>query len=225
MKKSVLAICLGILISSSGAYSGELMKPDTTTYGQPLRLQTFRARILSASRVELMWLTAETWTSVTHYEIQRSFNNRYFTVVGTMNQTNNNPTDNYYTYTDELSNTGGATTVYYRLRQLNRNGQESFSYVLPVKLQWETNGTVNIWPNPVKQEMNVGFSNDFAGTIRIKIFDVSGNKVMEQQYQSGKGLNIIRLEQLKTITAGVHILQIWADNSLIGTRKFVKQTN
>jgi hypothetical protein len=225
MKKSVLAIFLGILTSSLNAYSGQTMQPDTTAYGQPLRLSSFRVRIISASKIELNWITAETWTTVTHYEIQRSLNNRDFSAVGAINQTNNNPVDQSYLFTDDLSNVSGATTVYYRLRQVNRDGRESFSFVIPAKLQWNAENGVNLWPNPVKEELNVGFSNDFSGTITVRIFDISGKKVMEQQYQAGKGLNIIKLEQLKTITAGVHILQVWANDTLVGTRKFLKQTN
>jgi Secretion system C-terminal sorting domain len=223
MKQSVLVIFLVCLCGALKAYSGLETGSDTGSYGQPLRLQNFRARIVSNNRVELSWLTAETWTTVTHYDIQRSLNNNDFTTAGSVQQTSSQPLDQQYAFTDNIANAGGVTTVYYRLRQVNRDGLVSFSHVIPVKLDMTGAGSLNIWPSPATDEVNLGFETPEQGLVTINIFDMSGRKVVEKQYNSGKGLNMIRMDEIKRLNAGVHIVQIRLGGVLVGTGKLLKQ--
>jgi hypothetical protein len=226
MKTLVLAIFPLLLLISSKAYSSGGLQPktarpaDTVINGQPLRLQSFSARVLSGNRIELNWLTAETWTTVTHYEIERSFNNAHYSVAGTIAQTNNRPIDHFYVFNDQISNGNGMNTVYYRLRQVSRDGRVSYSHILPVKLTETTELT--IWPSPAKEEISISFLNEAGGDVTIRIFDMQGRKAIEKQYVSARGSNIINIEEISRLYAGVYIVQIWAGETLAGKGRFLK---
>jgi len=194
MKQLVLVLLMVIWAAGSKAYSGTVNRKvvqkqnDTTGYSvQPLRLRSFTAKILSANKVELGWLTAETWGNVTHYDIQRSLNSTDFETIGAITQTDNRPIDQFYRYTDNAASTMQHEVVYYRLKQVNRDGRDSYSFIVPVKRSEENSVQLSVWPIPVKQEMNVAFNNETAGEVTVNVTDIAGRKVKTNSYLTEPG--------------------------------------
>jgi hypothetical protein len=226
MKQLVLVLLMVTwgagLKAFSGTGSGTPVPTDTTTAGQPLRLRSFNARILSANRIELSWLTAETWANVTHYEIQRSYNSTAFETIGSKAQTDNRPIDQYYRFTDESMTGARNNIVYYRLKQVNRDGKISYSFIVPVKFDEESKQQVAVWPVPVKEEMTVAFSNTSAGEVSINLADIAGKKVKTIIYQAEAGRNTVQIGEINGLNAGVYIVQIWIGTKMLGAAKFLK---
>lgn len=230
MKRSVLALLMVTWAISSKAYSvtgtqhsTTLTPNDTTGYSvQPLRLRSFSARILSANRVELGWVTAETWTNVTHYEIQRSFNSVAFETIGLVAQVDNRPIDQYYRFTDAAAGTTRNDVVYYRLKQVNRDGRISYSFIVPVKANEENSVQLSVWPIPVRSEMNIGFNSDEAGEVTVNITDITGKKVKTNRFPAETGRNTIQINEIDGLNAGVYIVQVWSGTTLLGSAKILK---
>lgn len=228
MKQLVLALLLVTLAAGSKAYSGTNSKTtqvpnDTTGYSaQPLRLKSFNARILSANRVELGWMTAETWTNVTHYDIQRSYNSIVFETIGVVAQVDNRPLDQFYRYTDASSGTMNHDVVYYRLKQVNRDGRVTYSFIVPVKRSEESSAQLSVWPVPVKTEMNIAFNSKEAGEVTVKVTDIAGRKVKTDQFLSEPGRNIIQVNDISGLNAGVYIVQVWSGLTMLGSAKILK---
>ena len=229
MKQSVLVLLIVIWATGSKAFSEtakantvQVNPTDTGYSNQPLRLKSFTARILSVNRIELSWITAETWTNVTHFEIQRSLNSSVFETIGIVTQTDTRPIDQYYRYIDGSINISGYPVVYYRLKQVNRDGRISFSFIVPVKRDDEHSGHISVWPVPVKEEMTVAFNNADAGETTINIIDFAGRKVKTALYQAAPGRNMIQVEAINGLNAGVYIVQVWSGTTLLGSAKFLK---
>jgi hypothetical protein len=227
MKQSVLVLLMVIWAAGLKAYSEPATKhpvpeTDTTISAQPLRLRSFTARILSGNRIELNWTTAETWTNVTHFEIQRSYNSADFETTGTVLQTDTRPIDQYYRFTDGTASSIINNTVYYRLKQVNRDGRSSHSFILPVKRDDEQNAQINVWPVPAKDELTVSFNSRQPGEITVHVLDITGKKVKTNRYESEGGKNMVQLSELKGLNAGVYIVQVWSGNTMLGTAKFLK---
>jgi hypothetical protein len=224
MKKlvSVLIIFLACWPCASKASPAIMMdKTDTIIGSQPLRLGSFTARILSGNRVELTWLTAETWTNVTHYEIERSFNNANYQVVGSVQQISSRPIDQLYHFTDQINSGSGIKQVYYRLKQVNRDGHIAYSHLLPVKLD-ENNVTLNVWPNPVKSSLNLSVVQSGAGWMTVQVFDMQGRKVIEKRQQAGKGMNLVTIEETVRLNAGVYSIRIETGDGTTAHSRFIK---
>lgn len=228
MKQLVLALLLVTLAAGSKAYSGTHNKitpipNDTTGYSvQPLRLKSFTARILSANRVELSWMTAETWANVTHYDIQRSYNSIAFETIGLVAQVDNRPLDQFYRYTDASSGLINHDVVYYRLKQVNRDGRVTYSFLVPVKRNEESSAQLSVWPVPVKTEMNVAFNSEAAVEVTVNVTDITGKKVKTNQFLSQPGRNIVQVNEISGLNAGVYIVQVWSGLTLLGSAKILK---
>lgn len=230
MKRSVLALLMVTWAISSKAFLVTGMNTtmvqtpnDTTGYSvQPLRLKSFTASILSANRVELGWVTAETWTNVTHFEIQRSFNSIAFETVGTVVQTDTRPIDQFYRFTDASASTMQHEVIYYRLKQVNRDARVSYSYIVPVKRDEEANMQLSVWPVPVKTEINVAFSCREAGEVTVNVSDITGRKVKTSLFLSEPGRNVVQVNEVSGLNAGVYIVQVWSGTSLLGSAKILK---
>ncbi|MBL7726525.1 MAG: T9SS type A sorting domain-containing protein [Dinghuibacter sp.] len=226
-----MVLLMVIWASASKAYSGttiaKQLQPynntDTTNYsGQPLRLRSFTARVLSGNRIELNWVTAETWITVTHFEVQRSYNGSVYETVGIVTQTDNRPIDQNYRFTDAASVSASRKVVYYRLKQVNRDGRINFSFVVPVKMDEEQNAAVSVWPVPAKDEVTVSFHIARAGEVVLHVFDYTGKKVRTSRYLGETGKNMVQLTDLNGLNAGVYIVQVWLGNDVAATASFLK---
>lgn len=231
MKQLVLVLLIVTSASASRAFSGTGMRnpareynnTDTTNYsGQPLRLRSFTARVLSGNKIELNWVTAETWITVTHFEIQRSYNSSVYETIGTVTQTDNRPIDQYYRFTDASATGAAKRVVYYRLKQVNRDGRINYSFVVPVKMDEENSTAVSVWPVPAKEEITVSFNIVQTAEVTVHLLDFTGKKVRTTRYIGETGKNMVQFSELNGLNAGVYIVQVWIGNNMAGTAKFLK---
>jgi hypothetical protein len=195
---------------------------DTTYNNQPLRLQNFSARVVSSNTITLDWLTAETWANVTHYQIYRSTNNIDYISVGAVLQRSNNPIDQVYSYNDVISSMSSEKSVYYKLKQVNSNGNISWSHIITVKLTGTAKNEITTWPNPTVNEININFINNYDNTIHVQYFDGTGKLMSQEQFKGSKGVSIIKSEAIRNFKAGVYIVMVSSGKELIGTQKLTK---
>ena len=96
-----------------------------------------------------------------------------------------------YSYTDKNPLSG---TSYYRIRENAANGINTFSPV--VKVVFNDNGVISLYPNPAKNTVTVkGLNKNITATIRIT--DMNGREISKQNFtqSSSATLNIRALAQ------------------------------
>jgi type IX secretion system substrate protein len=71
-----------------------------------------------------------------------------------------------------------------------------------------TNLEIKIFPNPVRDELQIQFQLNHAGKIQIILFDISGKKLMDRQW-SYIGGSQVRLINLKTYPQGSYQLFLY----------------
>jgi len=81
--------------------------------------------------------------------------------------------------------------------------------------------SVKIYPNPVKEVLNIQYAGKALREMQIKIFDVTGKNVSGQQInQVEPGQNIsVNVNSLKK---GIYLCKLIADNQILTTQKFIK---
>jgi hypothetical protein len=110
----------------------------------PVQLVTFTAHATGPASVALAWQTASEVTSA-YFEVERSADGIRFAPVGRVAAAGTSKTARTYTYTDAAV---PASTLYYRLHQVDQNGTATYSPVRSAQLT-EAGGPV-LFPNPAQ---------------------------------------------------------------------------
>jgi PKD repeat protein len=77
-----------------------------------------------------------------------------------------------------------------------------------------------IYPNPVREMLNINFGNPVQVKMLIEIMDINGQKVYNQQFNAeGFSQASINVDQLK---AGIYFFRISSGEKLLANKKFIK---
>ncbi|MBL0305629.1 MAG: T9SS type A sorting domain-containing protein [Chitinophagaceae bacterium] len=153
----------------------------------------------------LQWRTVNE-VSVSHFEVQRSFNGADFTKEGTVTAGGT-----LYSLTDPgVFNT--QPVVYYRLKSVDIDGRFTYSAIL--KLSRNENGLLTVFPNPVKDQLVIGGLK--RGAV-LRIFSADGRLVQ----QTAVTTQTMIIDMIG-YTSGIYWLQ-YASDGEIQTQKILKQ--
>ncbi|MBE7170351.1 MAG: T9SS type A sorting domain-containing protein [Williamsia sp.] len=128
--------------------------------------------------------------------------------------------DNQYEFVDP--NVQAGIAYYYRLKQIDLNGQYTYSETRSLVLDTKENSGIKIMPNPVGQTMQVLFDKvDLTGAATIKVFDVKGSLIRSMQYTGGRGgkMDI----DVSTLRSGQHILTVEQAGRMVYSASFSKR--
>lgn len=199
------------LVAVTGIYISNTVLPVTFT--------SFSA-VENNDAVTLNW-QVENETAVDSYEAERSTDGRGFLPVAKIKSSGISATAKWYGCTDNTVPTG-TNTIYYRIKQYDRNGNYSFSKIITVKRNANNQQPV-IYPNPVKQNLFVSITAAAGETVDVSIFNEAGQKVMVQQYKLLSGNNTIAVNGTDLLPAGMYHATIQKQNGKTITQPFLKQ--
>lgn len=199
--------CVGCTGTVSGAAGGGPANSgiiSNSTGVLPVELLNFSAQLNTDHTVLVYWRTALE-VGCDHFVVERMSGN-------TANGKDLSPAvpskgnNSYYTYTDEGPMRG---ENYYRLRQVDQDGQLHYSDWVNVPVDWTPGDLVTMYPNPLAEGGQLTF--EFAGlqqaTADISIFNVSGMHLLQQQLQLSKDVRRYDLD-LPGIQTGTYIVRI-----------------
>jgi hypothetical protein len=135
----------------------------------------------------LKWESA-TEINAAYYNIQRSTDGISFTTIGKENTVG---AGYNYTYNDATLSTITASTVYYRLQEVDNDGSTTYSAIAPVSLN---GNTFTLYPNPATSYINIESSKSTTGAIAL-ITDALGRTLLIKTL-SGSQLQQIPLGSL-----------------------------
>ena len=92
------------------------------------------------------------------YEIERSINGTNFSKFGSLAKKMNSKLENSYEFTDFNIDQLNSKVLYYRVKQVDKDGQFTYTSVRTVRLVNNTKG-IGIYPNPVKRWILPFYSN------------------------------------------------------------------
>ncbi len=139
----------------------------------PVELTSFTA-VSAKGKVVLNWATA-TEMNNRGFEVQRKTDGAgEWAVVGFVNGRGTATTSNSYSYTDEFSGSG---VVYYRLRQVDFDGQSAYSEAIEVSATPATFTLEQNFPNPFNPTTTISFEMPEAGFVTLKVMNLLGEEV------------------------------------------------
>ena len=194
----------------------------------PLKLLSFTARpnnkgSLSSGEgrgeVLLNWKTTNE-INVDKFEIERSNNGREFSKIGAVKAG-----QTQYSFIDDFSSPSllerGGVRFYYRLKMIDKDGQFTYSPVRSLTIN-NSSLTITIFPNPVKDKLQVQINSDKSMTLQVQVVSMDGKVVQSKVLKVHNGVSMQTLNT-SSLQCGIYMLKmITTDNKEQGMSLFEK---
>jgi hypothetical protein len=190
----------------------------------PVELTAFGAE-RQGSEARLSWTTASEKNS-RGFEVQVSSTGREFRVLSLVaSETPASASPRSYSFVDREA--GKAGTRYYRLRQLDLDGSESFSPVRSLRFGNEALPQLTAAPNPFAQQLTLTVSLP-AGTVAapamLRVTDAMGRTVLKQLTPAlPGGRSQLEVPGLAQLGRGVYFVQLAVAGQPVQHLKVVKE--
>ncbi len=171
--------------------------------------------------VELNWTTASEKNNK-EFVVERSSDMLNFETAGVIKGKGNSNTPSDYRFTD-VKPFNEVSTLYYRIKQVDFNGDFEYSSVIAVSKDKVGNGVTieTINPNPFTQQLHVTLNHVSEGNVTIAVYDMSGKVLYTHTQITGSGKLVIDLNELSSLPEGVYLLSVTNGNETI-RQKLVK---
>lgn len=196
----------------------DFYKINATVSTLPITLLNFSAT-LQTQAVILDWTTS-TEINSSHFVTQRSNDGVHFTDIGSVNAAGNSAVQKRYTYNDLQYTDAHSDVLFYRLQIVDKDGKYKYSDVLSVRLKDKIT-ELNIYPNPVHNQLGISFTAPFANKIALRITDVNGKQIFNKMYSAGSIANLQSID-VSGLANGAYFVQMIAGKE-IKMVKFIKE--
>lgn len=183
----------------------------------PVELVSFTA-IAADGIVTLTWITASE-TDNSHFEVQRSLDGKSFESIAKVEGNGNSSQRIKYEYKDTSPL---ANILYYRLMQVDINGDFEYSNIVAVDLSYiKTAGnSLEVYPVPFENTLNIRVRAAQDKTAQIVLVDLQGREVYKVNYQLVNGLNSFEVN-VPPLPDGVYLIQLRSNGETM-SRKIMK---
>ena len=178
----------------------------------PIELLSFEAKKMEGA-ISLDWQTASEIDN-DYMAVERSKDGRYFEEIGRKTGAGYSESLQHYQLIDKKPLNG---LNYYRLKQVDFDGTESYSDVVQESFKEKNN--LNIYPTLIDgtDELNIDLSSFSTGDIQLAIYNMNGQLI--QQYQSGGAEQMTIL--VSDFENGFYMLKVVHDQHMT-TARFLK---
>jgi hypothetical protein len=160
--------------------------------------------------VLLQWQTANE-VNVSHFNIQRSINNKEFITIGKVSA--NNKSYNNYKFIDvQFPSLEGLGVGYYRIESVDNDGRKQYSTIQHINFQHPTSNIV-VFPNPAKEQVTITCKD----AKELLIIDYLGKEVYSKKIINNQA-SIINVQRFPK---GVYVVKVIMTNGDIKTEKLV----
>jgi hypothetical protein len=188
-------------ISSLGRFT-----VSTATAPLPVELLSFTAERQGADGL-LRWATASEKNNE-RFEVESSADGRTFRRIATVLGAGSSTQRHDYALTDPNLARYAADLVYYRLRQVDRDGTAAYSPVHTVQVPAETGFAVQAYPQPFANELTLLVRTDEAGPVVIAAHDAVGRLLFTHRAALAAGATPVPLPEAADLPAGAYVFSV-----------------
>ena len=162
------------------------------------------------------------WTTLSesnndYFEIQRSKESENFEAIGVIDGAENSNIALNYKYIDNKPLDG---TSYYRLKQVDFNGDFSYSEIANISYGIISQ-QIESFPNPANNEVSFIFPSLYNEEVELLIYDITGKTIINQKKDAIIGENLF-LYNISFLEKGFYFISI-NGNHLNCLQKFIKE--
>ena len=167
--------------------------------------------VFNNNRAQLHWQVQHNFQAQ-YFEVERSLDGTNFESISLVNKDASMITSASYKYLDDAENLTG-TNIYYRIKMVGAGGTK-YSNMINFSINPILKNKVTVFPNPVKDFLQIQVCAITSGKIKIDIFEVSGKLVLSSGSTIKKGYHVIRLAGLANKQSGVYLALIYIGDQL-----------
>ncbi|MGG9971386.1 T9SS type A sorting domain-containing protein [Ferruginibacter sp. SUN002] len=160
----------------------------------------------------LAWQITNEDANVLSYEVERSTNGVTFTKVTSLAPKNNGLTNNTYNLTDDNLSSLQSSVVYYRIKQVDKNGAVIYTDIKSVRVTAK-GVVIGVYPNPVQNTTKLSLDLTDDATVTVNITDATGREVKRVNFNATKGLNIRPID-MTSFASGSYLLKVQAGTEI-----------
>ncbi len=124
--------------------------------------------------------------------------------------------------TGSYTDANNAITKYYRLKLQEQDGSVVYSNIVSLQGKGQVQ-SLQVFPNPAQQQLNVYVNATYVGLLSIKVTDLLGKVLMQENRKVAQiGLQNIELQLPKNLISGTYLLHVLNGQNTYKT-KFMKQ--
>ncbi|WP_207895877.1 right-handed parallel beta-helix repeat-containing protein [Hymenobacter gummosus] len=180
----------------------------------PVELVDFAAKAQNTAAL-LTWRTAQEKNN-SHFEVERSIDGVNFVKVGRVAGHGTSTTAHQYSFTDAEA-ARQASTVYYRLQQVDLDGTTTTTDTRAVRFDKQAGLELALYPNPAVETLNVRLLGATDAS-SVLIYNTAGSLVLKGQLAGSLATSL----DVRALPAGTYLVKVQGANGLNLTRRFVK---
>jgi len=189
----------------------------------PVKLVAFDAK-RQGNNTLLTWATADE-TNNAGFEVQVSTDAKTFRKLSFVNSySNNSAAYQTYSYTDIEAGKSGVR--YYRLRQVDLDGKQSFSPVKAVSFATAAAGAIaiNIYPNPsaTADQTTLVVQSPVAGQGKLQVMDLTGRTIVTRDIITVAGVTELAVPMGSELSAGIYLVKVTMPSGEVKTTRMQK---
>jgi len=191
----------------------------TVSLPTPGKMSDLSAKHTQPNTVLLSWTTFMEEGN-RHFEIQKSEDGHKFSNIAvqpSLAAQGNSSSPINYTFQD---NSATGDRAFYRLRQVNLDGQSAYSNVATVQLTKKANMSLQVHPNPAGESVLIHFNGEMGKNARLQVQTLNG-KIIQEHSLNAAETNSINIS-LTGLAAGIYLIH-YADDTLKLTQKLTKK--
>ena len=162
----------------------------TGTLTLPVELTMFTAQANYANQITLNWRT-DSESNNSHFIVEHSNNGIDFLEIGEVRGAGTTSITQLYNFLHEQPQAQN----YYRLRQVDFDGQVKYTKIVGVALDGSDRPIGEFYPNPSETGMvNLNYHSIGDGELNISIFDLAGSLLLRQTKSVSEGVNTLSFD-------------------------------
>jgi hypothetical protein len=172
----------------------------------PVELLSFTA-VRKGDVAQLNWRTASEKNN-DHFDVEVSTDGRSFSKFAVVAGSGTKTTPSDYDTTDPKLLSYHANQVYYRLKQVDKDGKEAFSPVRTLRVE-VAGFSAFAFPNPLAQNgTTIQIRTAEAGPAELTVYDATGRLLLGVKTQLAVGLNEVKLAEAGKLATGAYFLKV-----------------
>jgi hypothetical protein len=187
--------------------------PVTSTL-LPIELLSFEGKKISDHEVELKWVTAAEKNN-DHFIIEKSYDGINFNEIDKVKGAGNSNRINNYEFIDW--NNDFHERIYYRLKQVDYDGQQSTSSIVAVKFKNESLNILSIEELYEGQEIKLNVSSKEKQNFSVQLCNTFGQVIMKEFFKTSGGLESFHLGMNRT-PHGIYIISILLEDKIVSKK-------
>jgi hypothetical protein len=174
---------------------------------------------VSNKNAELNWLVTNN-SEINYFEIESSSDGIHFSVVAKIKTSPSAFSNMGYKFIDDLLQKK-SDLFYYRLKMVHNDDNISYSKIIRLSLNESWN--VNIFPNPVNDNMQINIYAPSAENMEISIYDAWGRLMRQTNRNISKGNSKINLSDFQNWAPGIYSVKIVSGKNIYAEKVIIQK--